>query len=514
MSAYDNYIELYTAKICVDIGDAQTGSSYVTGSGLLISPSYVVTVKHVLHTEKRRVDSDIEIYLYEAISKNERFEKEFVVSDIIDFTDSDVVFLKLKDPAPVDVSKIPFELARDMVTSFKQKAWTASGYPSYTKEDIKDLKVFRGNLSSSATNTPLVDATSELLLKELSNWKGVSGAALTIDQYIVGVLEETNTNEDNAFRVYSIPYLFNSIESTEKFSLFYNDYLNSLGSDDINREKSIVKRVVAHQIEVEMGNNSAIEKELYKLLPNSKNFDRSQVGFKLCDFWDSQTAMDDLYKMLDSLNSNTFPVQNWNNLVDSAYNIASWFLLLSLRDSWREICEFEFDKIKAKDISLIERPFIEVLISRGLLRKPEFEFNDAGKAEDLIENFSVYDSDESSFNKSVLIRLYKVFVDGTPDPNETNEKLMEDIADYIEEDIESRQRIAFRNNHPVPPSFLYYLVDSKSYDLLAKNKFINLSDRLNSRIKFIGVSAGSENISQFVDKKLLIQLRKILKQKK
>lgn len=314
--------------------------------------------------------------------------------------------------------------------------------------------------------------------------------------------------------MYSIPYLFNSIESTEKFFLFYNDYLNSLGSDDVNREKSIVKRVVAHQIEVEMGNNSTLEKELYKLLPNSKNFDRSQVGFKLCDFWDSQTAMDDLYKMLDSLNSNAFPVQSWNNLVDSAYNIASWFLLLSLRDSWREICEYEFDKIKAKDISLIEPPFIEVLISRGLLRKPEFEFNDAGKAEDLIEDFSVYDSDESSFNKSVLIKLYKVFVDGTPDPNETNEKLMEDIADYIEEDIESRQRIAFRNNHPVPPSFLYYLVDSKSYDLLVKNKFINLSDRLNSRIKFIGVSAGSENISQFVDKKLLIQLRKILKQKK
>jgi hypothetical protein len=360
----------------------------------------------------------------------------------------------------------------------------------------------------------LVDATSELLLKELSNWKGVSGSALTIDQYVVGVIEETNTKEINAFRVYSIPYLFNSVESTEKFSLFYNDYLNSLGSDDVNREKSIVKRVVAHQIEVEMGNNSALEKELYKLLPNSKNFDRNQVSFELCEFWDSQIAMDDLFQILDTLNSNAFPVHHWNNLVDSSYNIASWFLLLSLRDSWREICEYEFDQIKAKNISLIERPFIEVVISRGLLRKPEIEFDDAGKAEDLIENLSVYDSDENSFAKSILTRLYTVFVDGTPYPTETNEELVDSIVDYIETDIESRQRLAFRKNHPVPPSFLYYLVDSKSYDLLTKNKFINLSDKLNSRLKFIGVSAGDENISQFVDKKLLIQLRKILKKKK
>lgn len=513
MSRYDSFRHKYTAKICVEVADAGGKKSYPAGSGLLISPQHVLTVKHVIDKENRVKDSPIEVYFLDHSKQTNEFFPPFVTDKVFEFPDTDIVVLKLQEKVFEDSSEIPFRLSGSMFDALKQERWSSSGFPRYIKDTDIVYKPFGGNFSSAANDARLLDVTSDLTLDDSQSWKGVSGSVVTFGDLIYGVLEGKQEKEVNGFQMFSVSYLFSKVENS-RFKEFYSEYLNSLEVNDYITEERNAKKVVIDYVCAKLKTDSVFKESLLEVQQVWSDKQDLKIAFELCDAGVSLVL--GLFNKVLELKSPSLDEKRFNALAKVLYSIGSWFLILSLKENWRALCNFEKQR-GVERLELQEKLFAEVVVSRSLLKEPEFKLDEQGNPaqKNPVKNLAVFSSSfDSNLEFSILKEIYRDFKGGIPKESESPDEIANAIIYTVQQRIKSGRRTAEWLQLPVPPPFVYYLINGESYEIISKNQFSNDFNKLISCIRFLSVGNGPNNISKFVDKDLLEELIEIRRKMK
>ena len=380
----------------------ENDGGYKCSSGYLLGENLLLTVKHGLVTVATGDSSlqDPPEYSIGPNASNVRYVT-FTADDIL-FPSSEemkndfdsIVVIQYVDPENILPIVTPALLAMNPPNPFS--SWSAKGFPDAFSKELNDssqteLACAHGEISVPSTDCGIIHLTNKVVLENIDDWRGMSGAAILCDGQVIGVLSDVRKASTNAMLGLSIPFLLNSNFSGDENRKQGDDFreicilLNqSLKSDEAIREEynEFLSNVIEPEIQ-EIFDESEESRYLLIQLKNKYRVRRiddadfiHQMVFKY--------AGKRTIALINNIINGLLEAGDWDR-AESCYSLAEsligWLLLKSVNQRWLvENQLIASDPLVGEtfhnQINLADKQFVEVVISRFSERPSEYELDE------------------------------------------------------------------------------------------------------------------------------------------
>lgn len=205
--------------------------------------------------------------------------------------------------------------------------------------------------------------------------------------------------------------------------------------------------------------------------------------------------------------SKNFNEQQWEACHNLASQIGGWLLINSIDPFWWFNHQLKMQQLATKSVSrtyaLIHQPYVEVIVSRTVLRDARFQLDKEGKAQPANNGYEIPFFDGVSEDAIATQLLYPIYQDLHQSPNESSIRLAASLT-KIEPPSELNRLLNGIKNRAIVrfDSFkkpIYYLMSKETLQLIEKQDWypVLLKDDLPKYLQFVSFEKNSvQNIDQ------------------